>query len=353
MEKVLVYPYNKSYQPYVWIEEIDGNKMIQSLVSPNGWGMEGKEVKSVRGKYIVSSNFSYELERCSVVWFVEDDNLPLPDGLLISKVKEAIESEKDIIYTRYKDKQLYDNVMNMILNSNKQPINWNKVEVKENFNDFCYNIKVPIVAILGLEEGVQKFDVQVALWRKFQEWGYHAEAISTRLDSEVIGINSIPQFMFDNGMSESEKIIQYNHYVKQIELTKKPDLFIIGVPGSVMPFDKVNHNNFGIMSFLISMAVPVDYAILCSPFYAGSDFDYTDIKKDIFNKYGFEVDICHIAPVTLDLRSIFEDNKRRFFSLLDEYVQKELSKVGKNDVAFLLNPGNLEKVANQIIDTLS
>ena len=114
------------------------------------------------------------------------------------------------------------------------------------------------------------------MWRRFRELGYNVEVISTRLDSEVLGINPIPQFMFETGMSESEKIIKYNHYVKQIELVKDPDLIIIGVPGGIMPFDKVNYNNFGAIAFLISMAVSVDYAILCSPFYAGSDFDFTD-----------------------------------------------------------------------------
>lgn len=353
MEEVLVYPYNKAYQPYVWTGEIHGNKIIKSLVSPNGWGMEGKEVQSLTGKYVVSSNFSYELKGCSMVWFVEDDALPLPEEVLISKVQEAIENGKDILYTRYKDKQLYDKVMNLLQSSHKQPMLREEKKRQVNLNDFCYSIKVPIVAILGLEEGVQKFDVQVALWRKLKELGYEVEAISTRLDSEVIGMNSIPQFMFETGMNESEKIIQYNHYVKQIELTKKPDLIIIGVPGSVIPFDQVNHNNFGIMSYLISMAVPVDYAVLCAPFYTGSDFDFTDLKRDIYHKFGFDVDFCHIAPITLDLRSIFEDNKRRFFTLKEEYIQNELSKKEKDDVGYVLSPSNIEKLALRILEILS
>ncbi|QNU66433.1 TIGR04066 family peptide maturation system protein [Ruminiclostridium herbifermentans] len=353
MENVLVYPYNKSYQPYVWNGEIDGNKIIKSLVSPSGWGIEGKEVQSLTGKYVVSSNFSYELKGCSTVWFVEDDALPLPEDLLISKVQEAVENGKDILYTRYKDKQLYDKVMTMLQSTNKQPILREEEKSQVKLDDFCYSIKVPIIAILGLEEGVQKFDVQVALWRKLKELGYEVEAISTRLDSEVIGMNSIPQFMFETGMSETQKIIQYNHYVKQIELTKKPDIIILGVPGSVMPFDSVNHNNFGIMSYLISMAVPVDYAILCAPFYTNSDFDFTDINRDIYHKFGFEVAFCHIAPITLDLRSIFEDSKRRFFTLKEDYIQQELRKHEKDDVGYVLTPNNIEKLAHRVLEVLS
>lgn len=334
MERVLVYPYNKSYRSYVWAGTIDKNKKIQSLVSPNGWGLKGEEVEYKKGKYVVSSNFSEELEKRSIVWFVEDENLTLPEEVLLRKVKEVIKSKKGIIYTRYKNRQLYEKVVKLILDSKSCFTPREDIKVKKLVNDFCYSIKVPIVAILGLEEGVQKFDIQVALWRRFRELGYNVEVISTRLDSEVLGINPIPQFMFETGMSESEKIIKYNHYVKQIELVKDPDLIIIGVPGGIMPFDKVNYNNFGAIAFLISMAVSVDYAILCSPFYAGSDFDFTDLKKDILNKFGFDVGPCHIAPVTLDLRSIYEDNIRRFFTLRLEYVRSELSRIGKDDVDF-------------------
>lgn len=353
MEKVLVYPYSKSYQPYVWTGKIDENKIIQSLVSPNGWGLEGKEVKYNKGKYVINSDYSSELKKCSTVWFVEDDIHPLPEDLLLSKVVEAINNEKDIIYTRYKDKLMYDKVMNLLPNLKKDSISPNRKNMNELVNNYCYSIKVPVVAILGIEENVQKFDVQVALWRMFRELDYNVEAISTRLDSEIIGINSIPKFMLETDMSDTEKIIQYNHYIKQIEITKKPDLIIIGVPGSVLPFDKINHNNFGTMAFLISMAVPVDYAILCSPFYKNTDFDFTELKRDIFYKYGFEVVYCHIAPVALDLRSIYEDYIRRFFTIKEEYVQIELNKVGKNDVGYLLDPSNLKKVANQILDALS
>ena len=353
MEKVLVYPYNKLYQSYVWTGEIDENKRIHSLVSPNGWGLEGKEVKYDKGKYVINSNFSSELKKCSTVWFVEDDIHLLPETVLLSKVIEAIKNKKNIIYTRYKDKLMYDKVMNLIPNLIKHSICCSRKTTNENVNNFCYSIKVPVVAILGIEENVQKFDVQVALWRKFRELDYNVEAISTRLDSEIIGINSIPKFMLETGMSDTDKIIQYNHYVKQIEITKKPDLIIIGVPGSVLPFDKANHNNFGTMAFLISMAVPVDYAILCSPFYKNTDFDFTELKRDIFYKFGFEVVFCHIAPVALDLRSIYEDYIRRFFTIKEEYIQTELDKFEKTDVGFLLDPSNLDKVSSLILDVLS
>jgi len=353
MEKILMYPYNRAYRTYVMNEVVDGNKKIESIVSPRGWGFEGETVKCSNRQYIITSEFSEEMKKCSIVWFVEDDNLKLPDNTLLEKVKEAINGGKKIIYTRYKDGEMYLKVSKMLDETKSQiEIIDEKMDDIISFKDYCYEIRVPVITIIGLEERTEKFDVEVALWNRFRQLGYDVEAISTRLDSNIIGIHPIPRFMFEVGMTETEKIIKYNHFIKKIEIAKKPEVIIVAIPGAIMPFDRVNHSNFGSMAFLISMAISSDSSILCSPLYNKTTMDYTEIKEDIFNKFGFEIDYCYIAPITVDGRSLHEDYERKLFEIGSEHVSEALENINQNAISNILIGNNIDEIVEVIIEKL-
>ncbi len=38
MEKVMIYPYSRAYEPYVRNAEVMGEYAVTALVSPRGWG---------------------------------------------------------------------------------------------------------------------------------------------------------------------------------------------------------------------------------------------------------------------------------------------------------------------------
>ena len=44
--------------------------------------------------------------------------------------------------------------------------------------------------------------------------------------------------MYDEGVSEKKKILMYNHYLKWIEQSEKPDVILVGIPGGIMPDSK-------------------------------------------------------------------------------------------------------------------
>ena len=109
MEKIMIYPYSKAYEPYVRNKEILGEYMISALVSPRGWGYEGDVVTDRQDKeYMVSAGFSEQLDNCTGVWFVADGRLELPQELLREKLLEAVNHGKKILYTRYNDENYED-----------------------------------------------------------------------------------------------------------------------------------------------------------------------------------------------------------------------------------------------------
>jgi peptide maturation system protein (TIGR04066 family) len=356
MEKILIYPYNKSYEPVVAHQKLIAssiaNIQIESLVSPRGWGLEDDIVDGSYGVIKVSCDFEAELDKCTMVWFVEDGNLQLPEDILFDKLHKAIRANKKIIYTRTKNYSQYKQAMTLIPNDIKVNINIHKNSNLLN-KAMCYKINVPVLIVFGLEENTDKFEVQLGLREEFISRGYKVSSISSRRDSDILCVHSMPEFMFKNEISEADKIIQYNHYVKEVELDENPEIIIIGIPGGIVPFDSFNHNNYGIMAFEISNAVPCDCAVMCSPYYQFFNGDYSEVHKDMFNKYGFNVEYIHIAPITIDTRTIADNFIRGFLTIKKDFVKNKVRDYNRDDVLYLGDKSGLEIAVDGIINKLN
>ena len=100
MEKILIYPYSKPYETFIRHQGLLDDMLIVEAISPRGWGMENDSIEFENGEITVKCEFSDGLKNCSIVWFVDDENLELADKILWSKLHEAVKEHKKIIYTR-------------------------------------------------------------------------------------------------------------------------------------------------------------------------------------------------------------------------------------------------------------
>lgn len=353
MEKMMIYPYSKAYEPYVSSAEVLGGYTITALVSPRGWGYEGDIVLGGHKKeYVVSADFSEKLDDCTCVWFVADDRLEMPQELLREKIQEAIKQGKRILYTRYEDDN-YEEMKGLI------PI---RLYIEKEagaetlpglLQDRTYDIETPVVVVAGMDRDTDKLAVQFILKKKFQEKGYATTIISSRRDGDWEGVYGMPEFIFNHSVSETEKIIKLNHYVKQIEIREKPDLFILGVPGAVLPFDSIDHNEFGILAYEMSFAVPCDAAVMCMTYNSQFDGDYGQLAEDMENRFGFHVVGIHIAAVVLDAQEFLAERKMSHVSIDRKVVDRKVSEIHKETVWNILNNQGAEKAVSRLIDTLS
>lgn len=353
MEKIMIYPYSKAYEPYVRNKEILGEYMISALVSPRGWGYEGDVVTDRQDKeYMVSAGFSEQLDNCTGVWFVADGRLELPQELLREKLLEAVNHGKKILYTRYNDEN-YEDMKKLIptdlyIKKTKEP-----EAILNLFSDRTYDIDTPIVMVAGMGQDTDKLAVQLILKQKFQEKGYAATVISSRRDGDWDDVYGMPSFVYERSVGETEKIIKFNHYVKQIESKDRPDLFIVGVPGAVLPLDNIDHNEFGILAYEMSFAVPCDAAVLCMMYDPQFDGVYEELAEDMENRFDFQIAGIHVAAVVPDVQNFYDDIKLSYISIDQKVVDKKVSEINKDMVWNILNEQGAEKAVSRIIDTLS
>lgn len=353
MEKVMIYPYSRAYEPYVRNAEVMGEYAVTALVSPRGWGYEGDVITDRRKReHVVSVEFAEKLEHCTCVWFVADGRLEIPRELLRDKLLEAVKHGKRILYTRYGDDD-FEEMKRLIPAELYIEKKADPERLLTLSTDRIYDIDTPVIVVAGMGEDTEKLAVQLALRQKFLEKGYETVVVSSRRDGNWDDVYSMPEYMFDHSVGEADKIIRLNHYVKQIEAAKRPDLFILGVPGAVLPFDGIDHNGFGILAYEISFAVPCDASVMCMMYNPTFDGDYRQLAEDVEHRFGYPVVGIHMAAVVTDVQGFYEERKMSIVSIDRSVVDWKVAEIHEDTVWNILSEQGAERAVARLIDTLS
>lgn len=135
-------------------------------------------------------------------------------------------------------------------------------EVAADISTVLHNFDIPIVSIAGVGPYVQKFQVGLKLRNDFVSAGYKTLYISSRREGVLFGARIFPEFLFENGMSFSEKIYGINHYIEKLCREEQPDVVLISVPGETMELSQKHKLDFGYLASIVFSAIKPDVSIL-------------------------------------------------------------------------------------------
>ena len=119
------------------------------------------------------------------------------------------------------------------------------------------DIEIPIVMIAGAGENCNKFELELLIANKLKEIGYKVSVVTSRSYVNCLGVHSFPTFMFQSLKDESA----YNNYIKYLSEMDKPDIFVLGVPGGILPITRRQPEHFGVSAFEVFNSVKPDYMI--------------------------------------------------------------------------------------------
>ena len=362
-ERLLIYPYNIEFAPVLRHRSLLTGYEISCLVSPNGWGFTGKEAGIAdRGPDIgilVSADFEKSLELCDTVMIVES-HLPFDfDKYIFNKIKLAIGLKKNIICSLRLDREAIEEILSMC---NCEGVYFKCFDGTQNvlseeiaiYNESIEEIETPVILAVGLSEKTNKFEIQLALREKIQKLGYKISQIGTRSYCEMMGFHPFPSFMYGNAISDVNKVLMFNRFIKKIEKTEEPDIIIIGVPGGIMPFNRKFTNKFGLLAFEISQAVAPDAVIasLLYEDYRPEGFDeYTNLFK---YKLGFEVDFFNISNMQFDWTRAYDEHVKSYTSLDYRFIDEKKMKYSSNKIPLLniLNKNDSDYMVDHVIEKL-
>lgn len=359
--KTMIYPFDVEAMPLIRHNNLIDNYDIVHAVCPSGWGYNGKDACSAdSGKptgIIVDRDFDKALERCDTVFFINSSTKIDFDKFVYPKIIKAAENSKNIICTIKLESKAINEISKIC---NDKNTSWKYFEntcnsVKAATIEKIYKINTPIIFVTGIAERTHKFEIQLNLKENLKETGYKVSQIGTRHYCELMGFHSFPKFMYSKSISEPEKVILFNHYIKNIEIKETPDIIIIGVPGGTMPFSYEFTNGFGILAYEVSQAVLPD-AVVLSTLYNDYTSEYFElISKSYRYKFGYDVDCYNIGNLFVDFTASNREEELKYLTLDCQFINEKKKRHSSLDtpVYNILDTDDVQSMSKFLVDKLT
>ncbi len=357
--KAIIFPYNAECAAIIRNRELLNNHDIVACVSPIGYGLQGKDAAFAYGGentgIIITDRGIGEIDFDDLLVCESSSDF---NTLILPQIKIAAECGKNVIFL-YNIDQQQKNEVEAVCDKNSVKyfvITNRKMNTEKLIEHEIIPMSVPVVFVASVIENTNKFDVQLGLRKFLQGEGYKVSQIGTKQYCELFGFHAIPDFMYENQLSEADKIVWFNRICKSIELQEKPDIFIIGVPGATMVFNEAITNNFGITAFEISNAVRPDTAIMCIP-YEGYDYNFLKmIQTSSKYKLDMQVDCFNIANKHFDAARSKEEKKLAFITTGADLVDKRIEDLKRDSeipIYNSLNTASAMEMYSYIVNKLS
>lgn len=363
--RTLIYPYDLECCPIVRHKKIIKEYEIVALVSPRGWGMTGKDGGtadySSKMGLVISSDFEGNLSLCDTVLFCKSDK-PLDfESIVMPKISQAIEAKKNIIISSSIKKELFDIISRKCAQNGVDFKYFGTLIKQQEFQEiphegeFIHDIATPVIFVMGIGERTNKFEVQLSLRENIRKMGYIISQIGSREYCELLGFHSFPVFMYNKEISETNKIVLFNHYVKRIEMEENPDLIIIGVPGGIMPYNNNLTNRFGVLAYELSQAVTPDSTIFSCHYNEYLEEYFIKMVESVRSRLGCKVNCFNISNVVFDWNNSKEWRKESYISLDSEYVDKKMQDYAayNQSIFNVLNHKDAQKMSEYIVNILA
>lgn len=179
----------------------------------------------------------------------------------------------------------------------------------ETYGNCLKTIECPVVGVLGMGEDCGKFRTLLSVQIILKAMGYKVLSICANPLGGLFGMFNIPDILFGNSITFSDKVFLFNEYVYGLCSEYNPEIVLIEFPGGILPFGIKRYNFFSEIPLVISSSIVIDFGIM-NVYY---DTDYSDsIWKELKELCQHKYNIFEIEFVMSDHRVEFDINKKTY-----------------------------------------
>lgn len=111
-------------------------------------------------------------------------------------------------------------------------------------------------------------------------------------------------YIFQANCSEVEKVYEMNRIAKEIEYEEKPDVVLYYISSPLLPFDDAIPNDFGIIPFLVSKALPSHMFYGIVPYEYANRWFVEEFVHGIEGQFGYETDGIIASNTLIDATTL-------------------------------------------------
>ena len=302
MKKLLIYPFTLSSMPILRYSGnlVDYNEVILVTESSFAALSSNCDVSHVDGGLPVFAKMSANFEDAVVL---------VDDVLFVDEIYDVDKFRRNFELAKKVNKQIF--LSGNFDNKTYKDLEGFKALIAEDYTanvtsqNRLLEMPVPVIAVMGMGQQCNKFDIQMGLRERFLERGYKVSQVGTKCYSSLFGFHALPKF---TKTALWEKILLYNLFFRDIVVREKSDVLIVGIPGGVMPIDECNTELFGETAIAISKSISPDMSILSMYLSDSLRFDVKGLTGYFHYTLGATLDYFHISNTKIifesDLRSI-------------------------------------------------
>ncbi|MDE7423850.1 MAG: TIGR04066 family peptide maturation system protein [Lachnospiraceae bacterium] len=357
MNRIAVFPYDDNFYPFLKYSPNMIGFEISKVFSIRGWGYVGEKIFDVldttsRNILVEDISEKMNVEEFDIFLLAEPEHY-IDENYIVQIIDRMAQMNKIIwIFKRMSDELIAK--INTICEHNNVKVQFFSREIEdEDFDgeEILYDISTPIITVAGMGEKTNKMELQINLAISLQKDKYKVVWVSSRNEAVLYNGQTFPAFMYADGVSEKKKILMYNHYLKWIEQSEKPDVILIGIPGGIMPDSKKQVGYFGITSYEILNAVNPDYFILS--LYGNSlGKNYLDELRNVMKyKFNVEVDSFYVGNTEQDAYSLDKLTPIEYIHLGQLVVDKRVKEVDYAEIP-VYTCSNVSQLYQSMIEKL-
>lgn len=349
--RMLVFPYGHDCEPIIrYADMLDSCYEIAALVSPGGWGLAGKNIllKGSKMTLLVHESLQEVTEEFDSLFIpafeVSDEEV---ENRLIEEMEKLIPRLSNIIcaarltdVNRKKLKkvchQTNPSCIFMDFSEYKDPNAYGLMPPTEKYPSLQL-LDIPVIVVAGLWEKTDKFEISLALRKRFLQNGYHVSQIGSRDGCEMMGFHSFPGFMFRKDVDAADKIIYFNHWIWQMAQEEQPDLLLITIPGATQDFNEKFTRGFGLLHHQVFQAALPDALVMCTFYMPDSTEALKEISMFCKYRFGAPVDVFHMSNLFIDVNDSQERNRIVTNSIYRETVSEAIKKGFSNSSIHVFN----------------
>lgn len=353
MQGITIYPYHTGLLPIVRnMEKMQEQYKVEQLVSLPGSGLTGKDAGHVCNQFPLNITVKDSLgvsEEWSVLML---DGEKITDPELTEKiVEQAYREEKKIItFERYKQnipewrKELYEK-----FSVTEYPMTGSVKEIEE--ISHIHEISVPVVLVGGLVEEADVMETVCVLTRLLKKRGLRIETFTTESFGRLFGFHDISTF-FENNDPLGTTVENINKFIYSVQEKTYPDLIVMMAPDSMIQYNSIVPNGYGIKTYMLCQAVCPDYCFCCVPEDLGVPEMLNALSEDFKGRYGVEITGAHISNLIIDAMQIIQDRVLSFSYVDMDTANLELEKYPSQRKIPVFNAICREDLLEEILDNL-
>ncbi len=336
VKEAAIYPYNPELVGVLrYFNQMNHDIRIKRVVSLQGFRCDGKDAGLLFNKpemgIAVTENIEEAIGECDCLIVADGTYLERLRPVIIQNIQLTLQMGKEVICTM----KLTDDELVYIKGIENHthtrfsycPEYLTMDELKPNRTKKLYSPQAPVIFISEAFSGLDAFEITLGLTSYLKQEGYRTVTIAEKSLGGLLNIKSTPEFMWGCKMDDNDKVYALNQYIKQIEQKEKPDIIVIQLPGAIMKFNDKLTEGFGIVPYLIALAVQADYMIFCSSFDTIEPIYFERLSERFKYQIGIGIDAIHVSNVMVDAAASTEADRLSIIHIEQNRVDKEVVKL--------------------------